>query len=329
MGKKDVALIRYFQDERRYIDLLNAFLFQGRQVMKPEDVQELDSTMNGFAKQGEGRIPIQKHRDLMRKIVCGIQVALIGIEHQDQIHYAMPVRGMLQDAVMYDQQVQQIRRIHKERRDLEGAEYIGGFASLDRLYPVATIVLYYGKKPWDGPRRLHEMLEMDTLPDGFKKIVNDFSIAVLEVRSFEHIEWFRTDLHEVFGFIQRADDKDKAQKFIEENREQFMQMEEDAYDVIAELTSAGNLKKLRDKYKTEGGRLDMCKAIDDMVRDGRREGKREGKREGIQRGERQKARKVAWNMFQRGATPEDTAAICEEKLELVETWYRQWDGQSA
>lgn len=69
----------------------------------------------------------------------------------------------------------------------------------------------------------------------------------------------------------------------------------------------------------------MCKAIDDMVRDGRREGKREG----IQRGERQKARKVAWNMFQRGATPEDTAAICEEKLELVETWYRQWDGQSA
>lgn len=48
MGKKDVALIRYFQDESRYIDLINAFLFQGRQVMKPENVQELDSTMNGF-----------------------------------------------------------------------------------------------------------------------------------------------------------------------------------------------------------------------------------------------------------------------------------------
>lgn len=99
-----------------------------------------------------------------------------------------------------------------------------------------------------------------------------------------------------------------------------MQLEEDAYDVIAELTSAGNLKKLRDKYKTEGGRLDMCKAIDDMVRDGRREGKREG--------ERKKAKKVARNMFQRGATLEDTAAICEEKLELVETWYQQWCGQS-
>lgn len=64
----------------------------------------------------------------------------------------------------------------------------------------------------------------------------------------------------------------------------------------------------------------MCKAIDDMVRDGRREGKREG--------ERKKAKKVARNMFQRGATLEDTAAICEEKLELVETWYQQWCGQS-
>lgn len=245
-----------------------------------------------------------------------------------QDHYAMPVRGMLQDAVMYDRQVQQIRRLHKERRDLEGAEYIGGFASLDRLNPVATIVLYYGKKPWDGPRRLHEMLELDTLPEGFKEIVNDFSIAVLEVRSFEHIEWFQTDLHEVLGFIQRADDKDKIQEFMEENRDKFMQLEEDAYDVIAELTSAGNLKKLRGKYKTEGGRLDMCKAIDDMVRDGRREGKREGKREGIQQGERKKAKKVARNMFQRGATLEDTAAICEENLELVETWYQQWCGQS-
>lgn len=124
----------------------------------------------------------------------------------------------------------------------------------------------------------------------------------------------------MLGFIQRADDKDKIQEFIEENRDKFMQLEEDAYDVIAELTSAGNLKKLRDKYKTEGGRLDMCKAIDDMVRDGRREGKREG--------ERKKAKKVARNMFQRGATLEDTAAICEEKLELVETWYQQWCGQS-
>lgn len=124
----------------------------------------------------------------------------------------------------------------------------------------------------------------------------------------------------MLGFIQRADDKDKIQEFMEENRDKFMQLEEDAYDVIAELTSAGNLKKLRDKYKTEGGRLDMCKAIDDMVRDGRREGKREG--------ERKKAKKVARNMFQRGATLEDTAAICEEKLELVETWYQQWCGQS-
>lgn len=128
----------------------------------------------------------------------------------------------------------------------------------------------------------------------------------------------------MLGFIQRADDKDKIQEFIEENRDKFMQLEEDAYDVIAELTSAGNLKKLRDKYKTEGGRLDMCKAIDDMVRDGRREGKREG----MQQGERKKAKKVALNMFQRGATLEDTAAICEEKLELVETWYQQWCGQS-
>ena len=36
--------------------------------------------------------------------------------------------------------------------------------------------------------------------------------------------------------------------------------------------------------RTEGGRVDMCKAIDDMRRDERREGRLEGRREGERKG---------------------------------------------
>ena len=34
MGKKDIALARFFEDEERYADLINAFVFKGRQVVR-------------------------------------------------------------------------------------------------------------------------------------------------------------------------------------------------------------------------------------------------------------------------------------------------------
>ena len=72
----------------------------------------------------------------------------------------------------------------------------------------------------------------------------------------------------------------------------------------------------------------MCKAIYEWIEEGREEGLREG----LQRGEQSKAEKIARNMFQRGMSVEDVAAICEEDVKLVEQWFeknkkrRKWFG---
>ena len=70
----------------------------------------------------------------------------------------MPIRVMVEDAAGYDEQMRRIRREHRRAGGLEGAEFLSGFSREDRIHPVFTIVLYYGKEPWDGARDLHSLM---------------------------------------------------------------------------------------------------------------------------------------------------------------------------
>ena len=45
---------------------------------------------------------------------------LLGIESQDEVHYAAPVRNLLYDALQYARQVDETARIHREKKDYKG-----------------------------------------------------------------------------------------------------------------------------------------------------------------------------------------------------------------
>ena len=89
-----MVLNRYFEDGERYADLINGYAFNGDQVVRKEDVQELDPRETGVAGRLGRRPGVQKYRDSIRRVVLGARFVLIGLEHQDQVHYAMPVRAM-------------------------------------------------------------------------------------------------------------------------------------------------------------------------------------------------------------------------------------------
>ena len=40
MGQKDISLVRYFEDEDRYADLINGFIFGGERVVSGADIQD-------------------------------------------------------------------------------------------------------------------------------------------------------------------------------------------------------------------------------------------------------------------------------------------------
>ena len=336
MGKKDIALARYFEDPGRYADLINGYVFGGEQVVRAKDVVEKDTRATGVARRGKKRSEMQKYRDIIRRVALGAEFVLIGLEHQDEVHYAMPVRVMIQDAAGYDGQLRRLRREKRKREALEPGEFLGGFRKADRLYPVVTLVLYYGKEPWDGEKDLYGLLDSDRYPEAMMRMVNNYHIHVLEVRSYEGICQFRTDLHEVMGFIQRAGDKEKERSFTEKNRENFEALDEEAYDVITALTGSEELEAVKERYRERGGHINMCEAIRGMIEDGKQEGILLGKQEGISLGKQQglligkqegameKTQQVAYNMYRRGMSAEDAAAICEMELSQVLEWFNRW-----
>ena len=102
--------------------------------------------------------------------------------------------------------------------------------------------------------------------------------------------------------------------------------------MITAVTGSEELEAVKEKYREEGGKINMCEAIRGMIEDGKQEGilvgRQEGlslgRREGKQQGEFEKAKTVARNMYRRGMSAEDAAAICEIEQKQVEKWFEEW-----
>ncbi|MCH1951664.1 transposase [Enterocloster sp. OA13] len=312
MGQKDISLVRYFDDRARYADLINGFIFCGEQVVSEDDVQEMDSNVTGVFGKLRNRFMVQKYRDCVRKIIFDTGFAIVGIENQDKVHYAMPARIMLEDAAGYDKQLRQIRKRHRRKRDLRDAEYVGGFAKQDKVYPVVTICIYFGKEPYDGAKELFHMMDYETLPDRFRGILNNYKIQVLELRNFGDIDCFRTDLREVFGFIKHSNDKKSEWEFAIQNEDAFKCLDEDAFDVIVSVTGSAELEQVKDMYCEEGGKINMCEAIRGMIEDGRIEGVKQGLEQGI--GQGLSALVEVCREF--GLSKEDVVSKAKEKFSL-------------
>ena len=104
------------------------------------------------------------------------------------------------------------------------------------------------------------------------------------MRHFSNEEWFQTDLRQVCGFLKRTNDRMKLKTYIEENREVFSNLPEDAYDFLTVMAGIRNLRLIKQEVQSKGGGFDMCKAIKEMLRVSRQEGEQEGRLEGRQEG---------------------------------------------
>lgn len=272
MGQKDISLVRYFEDNDRYADLINGFIFDGDQIVSGDDIHELDSRETGLLTKFRKRIRFQKYRDAVRKVVFGLGFVVIGLENQDFIDFSMPVRIMLEDAAGYDKQLRQIRKRHRNRHDLHEDEFLSGFSADDKVHPVITICIYYGQKPYDGARELYQIMEYENLPNNLKRYLNNYKIHVLEIGKFLDIDRFQTDIREVFGFIQRSENPEEEKAFTFQNKDRFQELDEDAYDVITAVTGSKELELIKNNYRYKGGKINMCQAILGMIDEGRAEG---------------------------------------------------------
>ena len=277
MGTKDSKAKEYLSDNMRFSEICNYVLFDGEKVIKPEDLKECDTTevlsVFGIDKK---QIVKQKWRDLLKSVSVKhtgqMYVILIGAEAQTDIHYAMPVKTMIYDALNYGEQVNEAKKRHRKNRDYRSSdEFLSGFTLDDKLTPVITITLYLGTTQWDGPRSLAEM--MPQMDERILPFINDYRINLLNPLEITDFSKFETGLRPLFELLKNASDEEKLNELI---------TKDDTFTrVDVETVAAINLFVGTDiKYDEKEEVVNMCKAWDDH----KKLGIQEGMKQGIQQG---------------------------------------------
>lgn len=182
--KPDIVLKDYWKDNVKFADLINAFFFGGKQIITATDLTNEDSDTSTVTINGKNINSLKSDRDLLKIVkFCtrfSTTFALIGLDNQANIHYAMPIRAMEYDANTYYNQWTHKKKCYARTKELSGDEYISGMKKTDKFHPVITIILYYGEKLWDGAKSLKDLL---AIPEHLQNFVNDYKINLIEARN--------------------------------------------------------------------------------------------------------------------------------------------------
>lgn len=166
---------------------------------------------------------------------------------------------------MYEQ-VNEIRRKHIEARDLkDSAEFMSGFKKNDKILPVITLCICFGKDKWDAPKSLHDMF--GKIDSRLKPYINDYKLNLISPDEIEDFSKFTTGLGQAMEFIKNSDNKKQLRDIINSKKE-YKNVDEDTVDIINIFTNTRISKDIR----TRGGRINVCTAIQGLIDDGKIEG---------------------------------------------------------
>ena len=243
--KPDSADKVYWRQNETFADLFNAYLYNGEQVIKSEELEELDTDASDVVEIGEVKESIRGARDVIKiaKKYNGVEYVLLAIENQEGIHYAMPIRVMGYDHYSYNKQYNDRKNYYKKNDiKLKDDELLSGIRKTDKFLPVITLVLYYGEKDWDGPRSLYDML---VIPDRIKHFVGNYPINIIQMKDNDLVlhNQYNVDLFKIMSIIYDTK-KSVAQRIaalreFEANKE----VDEKVIDVIVATTNMKVNKK--------------------------------------------------------------------------------------
>lgn len=220
MGVKDTVTARYMRQNEVFADAFNFLLYQGRQVITPENLTELDTREIEVPYGGKdgAKQPIQRTRDVMKSVTAMTDrqraYMILAVENQSSVNLAMPVKNLVYDALQYTRQVELAIESHKRSGDYKGAddeEFLSGFMRSDRLLPVVTLVILFNSQEWDGPVTLHEMF--DCQDQDLLAFVPDYKINLIVPSALDEKELgrFHSTLREVLSFIKYSDNAEKLE----------------------------------------------------------------------------------------------------------------------
>ena len=141
---------------------------------------------------------LSRTRDVIKKTAYGVEFVVLGIENQQHIHYAMPLRHMIYDAMGYLKEYQEITRNYKGSniKLSDSDEFLSRMRKEDRMHPIITLTIYTGEKVWDGPCSLKDMIV--EMPEEIAAVFSDYKMNLLEVRDSAGYVFRNEDVQSAF-----------------------------------------------------------------------------------------------------------------------------------
>ena len=272
MGTVDIVTKEYMRENAVFADAFNYLIYGGKKVIDPAGLTEVDTAAAAVGKKDA----LQKYRDVLKAAVIKqdekMSYVLLGVENQTDVHYAMPVRNAIYDALQYGKQVSEIGEGHRRnQKDYSGksrGEYLSGFLKDDHIKPVITLVIHFGAEEWDGPLSLHEMMSIRDME--ILSFVENYRIHLIDPAKLteEELNKFSTSMREVMGYIKYSKNKEKLLDFLRTDTHKSIEM--NAARVIKTITNTPI------EVSEEKEEIEMCKAIEDLIAESEARGRAEG-----------------------------------------------------
>lgn len=273
--KPDTVLKNYWNNNEQFADLFNAVLFGGEQVISPDELEDADTEESSVLEHREYAESIKASRDSIKickkSLTHGVEFVMLGMESQEHIHYAMPMRVMGYDYGTYRKQYDSNAKKYQTKEGMTDDEYLSRMKQTDRFTPVITVVVYYGDNPWDGATTLHGMLN---IPDKMKPFVNDYKILLVEARQNNLIFHNMTNIA-FFDMLKVVLDKSVTKNEAKEKVIKYA-LEHNVDKTVVMTVAGATNRKIDYNALSRKGDVTMCTLFDEIEKDGIMKGKVEG-----------------------------------------------------
>ena len=286
---KDKIMKEFLENNAYFVDFFNAYFFDGKRVLKPENCEELDSEMN------DSNMDLEKHVDVIRKYNDGNLYSAFIIENQSYVDMSMVVRAAVYEFVAYE------RMLKKSKKN----------KAKEKLPMVHILVFYTGERPWNAARQLSQLVEVD---ERFKSYFHDYKMNLIEITGNTSYNFNEEDVYNLFYICRSIYD----QSIYEGTSNHFGLVKSSVLKVVKTLTDVEwlDLKELEKKEKIE-----MCEAekrwLEVKSKEWEAEGIRKGIEQGIEQGVELGQVLLYKTMIKNGMSVNEISKVCSISVESL------------
>ena len=298
-----------------FAELINGLVYEGKEVLKEDTIlsgptesiygdkkwreegngQKAGSGQDSNRENGLRKVKNQFRDISMYEMADGKVQALYNLENQSTVDRRMPLRCAGYDGAAYRSQ-------YREKKG-------------QGVYPVITIVLNWGERPWDAAKSVREMIgcvqkkELDDYIDKSRMHVFDMRFLPAEVR-----ERFQGDMRVILDYLS---DRNSLMR----RRQKLKNPEEVMLMLYALSKDARYLESIA--FMGEGEEKSMCDLLDEAENRGMARGREEGIARGREQGLRRGIQVLITTCHEVGLSMEATIQKLKEKYELDEAEARK------